>query len=241
MKLINFKLSGRFAHFLRAEASASALSYPLPPRTVILGIIGSILGLPKDEPQVLLEPANIAISGRLPKTHWHRAKFRKDPPDSLPYIIKKSQKPEKITKPEKATLILQEWLFNPVYTIWVSAPNPYHEELEDRLKKRQLHFTPSLGLSEMLADIEYLGSSECFSLPEDTYDVQSVIQQNSNSLDIKEVFQRELSIHLLQMPVKVTQDRIFSHCTYIAERNAQPIPVTTKLAYKTNNNILMFL
>ena len=48
MELINFRLSGRFAHFLRAEASASALSYPVPPRTVILGILGAVLGLSKD-------------------------------------------------------------------------------------------------------------------------------------------------------------------------------------------------
>ena len=49
MELINFRLSGRFAHFLRAEASASALSYPVPPRTVILGILGAVLGLSKDK------------------------------------------------------------------------------------------------------------------------------------------------------------------------------------------------
>ena len=153
MELINFRLSGRFAHFLRAEASASALSYPVPPRTIILGIMGAVLGLSKDEPQVVLEPANIAISGRLPKIHWHRAKFRKDPPATLPYIVRKIQKSDRNTAPEKATLILQEWLFNPIYTVWVSIPAPYHAKLEKRLRERQWHFTPSLGLSEMIADI----------------------------------------------------------------------------------------
>ena len=118
MKLISFQLKGRFAHFLRAEASASALSYPFPPRTVILGILGAVLGLAKDEPQAVLEPADIAVSGLIPNTHWHRAKFRKDPPAPLPRVIKKTQAAPKATKPEKATLILQEWLFNPAYTIW---------------------------------------------------------------------------------------------------------------------------
>ena len=99
MKLISFKLSGRFGHFLRAETSASALSYPFPPRTVILGILGAVLGLPKDEPQVALEPADIAISGMIPKTHWHRAKFRKDPPALLPRIIENTQKTDKKTTP----------------------------------------------------------------------------------------------------------------------------------------------
>lgn len=241
MELINFRLSGRFAHFLRAEASASALSYPVPPRTIILGIMGAVLGLSKDEPQVVLEPANIAISGRLPKTHWHRAKFRKDPPATLPYIVRKTQKSDRNTAPEKATLIRQEWLFNPIYTVWVSIPEPYHAKLESRLRERRWHFTPSLGLSEMIADIEYLGSHECSLLPEGTCDIQSVFQKESGVLDIEQIFERELSIHLLQMPRTVTADRIFSHCTYIVERDARAIPTRTEHAYKVKDEVVMFL
>lgn len=242
MKLINFQLKGRFAHFLKAEASASALSYPVPPRTVILGVLGAILGLSKDEPQVVLEPAYIAISGKLPKTHWHRAKFRKDPPAPLPDTVKKTQKSDRNTAPEKATLVLQEWLFNPTYTVWVSIPSPYLFRLEDRLKKRRWYFTPYLGLSEMIADIEYLGLAECLPLPEGIYDVQSVFQQEAGTLDMEQIFKKEeKSIHLIQMPRTVTPDRIFSHCRYIAERDARPVPVKTSQAYKTNNKIIMFL
>ncbi len=243
MKVINFKLKGRFAHFLRAEASASALSYPVPPRTVMLGIIGAVLGLPKDEPQVKLEPAYIAISGKLPITHWHRAKLRKDPPTLLPYAIKKMQKSITRTSPEKATLILQEWLFNPVYTVWISIPNPYLLQLKERLKEKRWYFTPSLGLSEMMADIEYLGSPECSSLPEGVHDVQSVFQQGEGNLNMKQALSRELSIHLLllQMPRTVTQDRIFSHCRYILERESNLIPVKTNQAYKVGDKIIMFL
>ena len=241
MKLISFRLRGHFAHFLRAEASASALSYPFPPRTVILGILGAVLGLPKDEPQVVLEPANIAVSGKIPKTHWHRAKLRKDPPAPLPHIIKRAQKMDKPTVPEKATLILQEWLLEPDYTIWVSIPEPYNAKLEERLVHRRWHFQPSLGLSEMMADIEYLGLNDCSLLPEGIYDIQSVFPQDTGALDMEQIFERELVINSLQMPRSVTSDRIFSHCTYFAERDARVIPVNTEQAYKSDNKVLMFL
>ena len=79
-----FEYAGRFGHFLRAEASVSALSYPVPPRTALLGMIGAVLGLEKDTPQVELKDALIAVSGPVPATHWHRVKFRKDPPAALP-------------------------------------------------------------------------------------------------------------------------------------------------------------
>lgn len=241
MEVINFRLSGRFAHFLRAEASASSLSYPVPPRTVILGILGAVLGLQKDEPQVVLEPADVAISGSLPKTHWHKIKLRKDPPSLLSLIIKREQKPKKVTSPEKATLILQEWLFEPNYTVWITIPEPYNTELKNRLKKRQWHFTPCLGLSEMMADIKYLGANECELLPKGIYEIQSVFKQHSGVLEMDKVFERELAIHSLQMPRAVTPDRIFSHSTYFAERDGRSVPVNTQHAYKIEDKVLMFL
>ena len=241
MELISFQLSGRVAHFLRAEASKNALSYPVPPRTVILGIMGAVLGLPKDKPQIVLEPANIAISGKMPKTHWHRVKLRKDPPAPLTRLIKKTQKSDRNTVPEKATLILQEWLFEPSFTVLVSIPEPYHSELENRLRARQWHFTPSLGLSEMMADIEYLGSNECIPLPKGIYDIQSVFQQKAVSLEMNKIFEKELVIHSLQMPRSVTTDRVFSHCSYFAERDARAIPGETEQAYKVDDKVVMFL
>ncbi|MCD5397736.1 CRISPR-associated protein Cas5 [candidate division NPL-UPA2 bacterium] len=242
MELIVFQLKGYFAHFLRAEASASALSYPIPPRTVILGMLGAVLGLPKDKPQVVLEPASIAIRGRVPKTHWHRVKLRKDPPAPLPRVIKKTQKVDKkkIT-PEKAALILQEWLFKPDYTVWVSVPELYNRQLKERLEQRRWYFTPSLGLSEMMADIEYLGLNGCSPLPKGTYDIQSVFPQDAGALDMEQIFKKKLAIHSLQMPRSLTPDRVFSHCAYFVERDAKPVPVNTKQAYKVEDKVLMFL
>ncbi len=240
MELINFRLRGRFAHFLRAEASASALSYPLPPRTVLLGLMGAVLGLSKDTPQVVLEPANIAVSGKFPKTYWHGTKLRQTLPAPMPLVIKKTHKGTS-SEQKMPHIVLQEWLLNPEYTIWVSIPEPYHTELKKRLKDRQWYFSPFLGLSEMMADIEYMGASEGSSLPDGLYDVQTVFQQDSADIDLEAVIERRLSIHILQMPRTVTQYRVFSHSSYVAERNARPIPLKTRRAYKTDNEVLMFL
>ena len=45
MRVVRFRYQGRVGHFLRAEMNASALSYPVPPRTALLGLVGNILGL----------------------------------------------------------------------------------------------------------------------------------------------------------------------------------------------------
>ena len=241
MKLISFQISGRYGHFLRAEGGASAPTYPVPPRTVILGIMGAVLGLDKDQPQRLLEPAHIALSGRLPQTHWHNAKLRKDPPAALPKTIKRSQQAEKTTKPEKATLIRQEWLLNPSYTVWVSIPDRYFADLERRLVEKKWHFQPSLGLSEMMAELNYLETDEVAPLAGGFYYVNSVFSHKNGRLDVDKIFNDELVIHSLRMPRTVNSNRVFSHESYFMERDARPVPVETDHAFKTNNKVLMFL
>lgn len=241
MKVISFRLSGRYGHFLRAEGGASAPTYPVPPRTVVLGIIGAVLGLGKDQPQILLEPAYVALSGKLPQTHWHKAKLRKDPPVALPRTVKKSQRGDRTTKPEKATLIGQEWLFNPVYTVWVSVPEPYLGKLEKRLIEKRWYFQPSLGLSEMMAELTYLKSEDASPLSEDSYYMNSIFPQKNGRLDTDKIFEDELVIHSLQMPRTVTPGRAFSHENYFMERDARPVPVKTDQAFQTHSAVLMFL
>ncbi len=49
MKVISFHLRGKMAHFRKFYSNASALSYFVPPRTTICGIIAGLLGLQRDE------------------------------------------------------------------------------------------------------------------------------------------------------------------------------------------------
>ncbi|MGI5883244.1 MAG: CRISPR-associated protein Cas5 [Dethiobacteria bacterium] len=238
---IRFRLSGRIAHFLRAEAGVTALSYPIPTRTVMLGIIGAVLGLEKDTPQALLEPFQIAVSGKAPLTHWHRVKLRKDPPAALPLVIKKTQKRNVATRTERASLIVQEWLINPGYDAWAILPEPFHSEFESRLRKRRWHFQPSLGLSEMMAELEYIALEPAKKLVKAVYPVNSVINQEHAEVELKELYENRLSIQLLRMPRMVTPERVFTHATYLYETQVRPVPIKTSEAYSIGDKVVMFL
>lgn len=48
-KIIKLELYGKFAHFRKFYTNASSQSYFLPPKTTIMGILGSILEIPRDE------------------------------------------------------------------------------------------------------------------------------------------------------------------------------------------------
>jgi len=238
-KCIIFKYKGRFAHFLKAEANTSAPTYPIPPRTVLIGLVGAILGMGKDQPQVELEDSKFAVKGKSECTHWHTSNFRKIPPPTLPYQVKRNDKGS--SGAQKNTIISQEWLFKPDFTVWARLPDNYHLIFEDRIKERKWYFTPSLGLSEMIADIQYIDTIAIKPLEFGEYDIMSAIRNTEAEIDLEKTINREIAIKSIRMPREVTQERLFTHELYYIEMNSNPIPVKTSHAWKASDNNIMWL
>ncbi len=64
MKVVSFKLIGKMAHFRKIYSNSSALSYFLPPRTTLTGILAGLLGYERDSYYDLFnrEQCKIAIA-----------------------------------------------------------------------------------------------------------------------------------------------------------------------------------
>lgn len=221
---------------MRAEASVSALSYPVPPRTALLGMIGAVLGLEKDEPQVELKDALIAVSGPIPQSHWHRVKLRKDPPAALPRRVKRGAKGS--STDERAALIKQEWLFEPRYTVTACLPEKYHAEFASRLRERRWHYSPCMGLSEMSARLDWVDEGYAVGLSvKSEVSCASVALRDGTVLDGRRTLEgsengEPLAILPQRMPREVTAERVFTHADYLIERSGQPIPLRAEVAYE---------
>jgi CRISPR-associated protein Cas5h len=239
MQVTVFDYSGRFAHFLRAEATANALTYPVPPRTVLLGLTGALLGLSKDTVQEVLAKAHFAVGGAVPKKHWHKANMRKSLPAPLRFQVKKSEKGS--SKEEKNTRIPQEMLWKPAFKIFAALPESHHDEFAARLVERRWHFTPCLGLSELLADLNWLATEQATQLSESVHEINSAVRLEHAELDASTAYSKNLAIQKLRMPRDVTSDRVFSHANYLLERDGKPIPVKTHRAWQVGNEKVMFL
>lgn len=48
MKILNFHIRGKIAHFRRYYSNSSALSYSVPPRTTLIGLIAGLMGFERD-------------------------------------------------------------------------------------------------------------------------------------------------------------------------------------------------
>lgn len=64
MKLLTFRIQGKMAHFRRYYSNSSALSYSIPPRTTIAGMIAGLLGYERDSYYKLfsLDQCKIALA-----------------------------------------------------------------------------------------------------------------------------------------------------------------------------------
>lgn len=233
VSIVAFRYHARLGHFLRAESSASALSYPVPPRTVLMGLCGAVLGLEKDQPQQVLETARFAVLGGVPRTHWHRAKLRKTAPEYLSLTMRTSQKAPQ-GRDEETTLIRQELLVNPDYMVLAALPGSYHQQMAARLESARWHFTPAMGLSEFIARLEWLGQGTATALPQGNYDCSSVTATSYATIDTARIFNDGLAVHLgiERLPRSVSPDRIFVHEDYYVERAGRPLPIRTAHAWQ---------
>lgn len=68
MEVISFHIKGKMAHFRKFYSNSSALTYFVPPRTTITGIIAGLLGLERDSyyEDFSLKNCNIAVSSCQP-------------------------------------------------------------------------------------------------------------------------------------------------------------------------------
>jgi len=68
MDLVAFDMVGPMAHFKKFYTNSSSLTYRIPPRTVLSGVIAALLGINRDEyyEKLAMEHAKLGVSPRTP-------------------------------------------------------------------------------------------------------------------------------------------------------------------------------
>lgn len=236
MDVLSFRWRAKYGHFLRAEANVNALTYPAPPRTSALGLLAALCGLEKDALASEFTTAQIAVTGAAPRRFWHRIKFRKDPPSPLALKISKNQKGTEAS--EHGMRIRQEWLIDPDFIVHVALPDQRERfaELVSRVRERRWHFTPCMGLSELLCDVVFLACQPAQLLPQGRYEIHGLCLESQVCL----LAGNGVGVHLLRMPRTVSADRVFSHAGYYLEHRGKPFLVETAAAWQVGDQTVVF-
>jgi len=173
MKVLVFEIYGDYAHFRKPFSTTSSLTYNVPPRTAVMGIVGAIMGVEsggfgKSLHVSKLEKQNLKTAVKV-ITPIENDRF------SMNYSYTKSD------AANKNILHIQvpvEVVKNPRYRIYVSMDD--NKKFREMLEKKETYFTPCLGITEFIANIEYIGEFDAKKLCDsdsetDAINVDSII------------------------------------------------------------------
>ncbi len=238
-KVLIFDITGEYGHFKKYNTTTSPLTYAIPPRTAIVGIIGAILGIPRE-----LSPGKFPIE---PPLH---ERFSKENADVAVQIIKPVKRvnvafnlintKEHFFDLSKAghSQINFELLKDPHYRIFVSLKDlETYDQLKKRLKNKQFVYTPYLGLAQFIANIEFV-AEEIFELRQGNNEFTEIISAVNMRLlqDDEEPINFDYQSYYIvnNMPIEMNRNReVLEYSDVLIEQNGKPLVVKIKHYYQS--------
>lgn len=157
MNVLVFDIFAQYGHFKIPYTTTSPLTLPVPSKTAIYGIIGAIIGLDKNDylSQFQEEVCRIAIGIKKPIKKTHLSENLINTKNVGKSAMFARMKPRKAAP---RTQVKIEFLKEPGYRIYIGHDNKtLMEEMNSLIKEHKSVYTVSLGLSECLANFEYIG------------------------------------------------------------------------------------
>lgn len=235
-KCLVFDLKGPMAHFRKYYTNSSSLSYLVPPRTVIAGLIAGLLGLPSEkhitgEQEAYYERFNdnncfisVSLRSRIRRMMQTVNYLKTTSISALDGSSGGTQIPLEILVPEERDQDI-------VYRIYF-----YHrddKEIYDTFKKRlenqSFLYPPYLGLSEFLASIDYIGEGKVDLVSKKEIDVTSTCRLADVDLNFEG---NDFQYLTEKMPVNFLNDRTPQKPDdYVIEAKGKMIKATLKSGY----------
>ncbi len=183
MDVLVFDIYGDWGHFRRYFSTTSPLSFVVPPRTTLAGMLGALLGIergdaPDEFPRALDSTrAKIAVAPLTPLVNVQLGLLLiKTKRDSGGVLVKGLFGPH-----YGHTRIRYEFLRRPAYRLFVHlTDDALMKRLEETLANHHSAFTLSLGLSELLANYRHLGRFTASEKePDEAVELHSAVTEDS--------------------------------------------------------------
>lgn len=262
LKLLSFRVSGQFAHFRKFYTNASSLSYLIPPRTVIMGMLASVLRYERDSYYEVFRPEKFRISTAV--TPGTRIKKKMQSMNYLHFkyhnlLCRGTGEGKNMHAQCKLELLMPESKTID-YTIYVGVVAEDSlkllDDLEARIRQRDFGYGVYLGQRQFRADINHLRSysAESISFMENSEHTDTLCIQENGELDMTHA--ENLNIHMVvdQMPVHMEKEKPVGkkkaksdpgRLTHIVkrvlyEKSGKPIFGKFKNGYQIKDKIITF-
>lgn len=149
-KVIAFDLWGDYAHFRKHYTTTSPLTFSIPPRTTLCGLLAAIIGLDKLDYLNYFSDKDASIGVQL-LSNVKKVTLAEN-------LIDTKKAGKLMNQIRQRTQIRFELLKDPKYRIFVNHKTPsIHLKLKEMLQEHKTVYTLCLGLSELIANFKFIG------------------------------------------------------------------------------------
>lgn len=233
-KTLVFDIWGDYAHFRKIETTTSPLTYLIPTGTSLLGLLSAIIGLKRDSYYELFSPEStkfaIRILNQIRKTRINLNLINTKKGFFL-WDIKENPR----------TIIPFEFVKHPKYRIYFwTKHKEIHRKIKEYLEKHQSFYTPYMGISELIANFEYIGEFDVKG-PQKTIEseeIHSVIRKDRARLIVEE----GKNYVLERIPLYMDKNRVVKeYADVLLEVNAKPMRIVDGEYYTVGNENVIFI
>jgi CRISPR-associated protein Cas5h len=227
-KALIFNLCGDYAHFKRYYTTMSPLTFSVPPGTVLRGILGAMLGIEKSEAPEYFHDVELSLRVLKP--------IKKV---TIPINNIGVTSPKHFSRPENHKPTNFEFVKDPAYRVYLRTSNEAtYRALHEKLSRHESVYSICLGISEALANFEFVGEEEITKATE--LGVDSMVP-----LDYVKALPAEGDFQCFteKLPMKMLNDReVIEYREFLFERTGKrlelEIPEAVRLA--TGEQVVFF-
>lgn len=247
-EILIFDISSEYGHFRKYNTTTSPLTYSIPTRTAIAGVLGAILGMEREISD------GVYPEGAIPVQEF----FSKENSDIAVQIINPVKKENvainlintkksfyDLTKAGRTQIefeLLKDLRFRIFFGL--NGQREVYRELVDRIKTKNHHFSPYLGLAQFTATIDFVGLIKAEMLENsarDFVEIISAVNLSRINADNPIDFDYSAIYSANNMPIEMNRNReVQEYSEILIEKTGQPIKTKVEKYYKIENygNIL---
>jgi len=246
-EILIFDISSEYGHFRKYNTTTSPLTYSIPTRTAIAGIAGAILGMEREIAEGIFpkgtEPVQEFFSKRKSGIAIQIMNPVKKENVAINLINTKTSFYD-LTKAGR-TQIEFELLKDAGFRIFFHHKDQkILDELTERIKKKNYHFSPYLGLAQFTASVDFVERSKAESrinTNNDFIEIITAVNLTQTEGDPPVAFDYSALYSANNMPIEMNRIReVQEYSEVLIEKNGNPVKAKVKEYFhvKNHGNIL---
>ena len=201
MSIVAFRLTGDYAHFSHPATIYSSLTYPIPPKTAIMGFLGVLIG---EEEHYKLR--DIKYSIKVNKAIVKRSFVFNGIQKALSSSMHIKEGYQDATKKKQ---FYRELICSPSYCVFLDLSKlseDYRKDITQALKSHTTKFTPYLGINFCIADFEWIEIEHLEKLEDKVCEINTFTLKDDFEFDIENY---GVQLTTANMACDVEKNRIF--------------------------------